>query len=102
MYFFIIPFFLFFLGDGNIHVQVSIPTYQEDIASQLEPFIFEYISSLRGSVSAEHGIGFKKTKYLHLSRTQSEIELMQHLKLTMDPKGILNPYKVLYPINISA
>ncbi|KAL2717564.1 hypothetical protein V1478_013264 [Vespula squamosa] len=89
------------IGDSNIHVQVSIPTYQEDIASQLEPFIFEYISSLRGSVSAEHGIGFKKTKYLHLSRTQSEIELMQHLKLTMDPKGILNPYKVLYPINIS-
>ncbi|KAI4499154.1 hypothetical protein M0802_005737 [Mischocyttarus mexicanus] len=89
------------IGDGNIHVQVSIPTYQEDIASQLEPFIFEYISKVRGSVSAEHGIGFKKTKYLHLSRTQSEIELMKQLKLTMDPKGILNPYKVLLPVDKS-
>lgn len=90
------------IGDGNIHIQVSIPKYYEDIASKLEPFIFEYISSLRGSISAEHGIGFKKTKYLHLSRTPSEIELMQQLKLTMDPKGILNPYKVLYPINAYA
>ncbi|KAI4492772.1 hypothetical protein M0804_002563 [Polistes exclamans] len=87
------------IGDGNIHIQVSIPTYQEDIAAQLEPFIFEYISSVRGSVSAEHGIGFKKTKYLHLSRTQSEIELMQQLKSTMDPRGILNPYKVLQPVD---
>ncbi|XP_076244604.1 D-2-hydroxyglutaric acid dehydrogenase [Calliopsis andreniformis] len=83
------------LGDGNIHVQVSIPTYEADIASKLQPFIFEYVSSLRGSVSAEHGIGFMKTKYLHMSRTSSEIELMYDLKKLMDPKGILNPYKVL-------
>nr|XP_033341554.1 D-2-hydroxyglutarate dehydrogenase, mitochondrial [Megalopta genalis] len=86
------------LGDGNIHVQVSIPNYEADIAAQLQPFIFEYVSSLRGSVSAEHGIGFSKTKYLHMSRTSSEIELMHELKNMMDPNGILNPYKVLYPI----
>lgn len=86
------------LGDGNIHVQVSIPSYEPDIASQLQPFIFEYVSKLRGSVSAEHGIGFTKTKYLHMSRTSSEIELMHELKKMMDPNGILNPYKVLYPL----
>ena len=85
------------LGDGNIHVQVSIPSYEEDIASQLQPFIFEYVSSLHGSVSAEHGIGFTKTKYLHMSRTPSEIALMHKLKRMMDPNGILNPYKVLPP-----
>ncbi|XP_076636354.1 D-2-hydroxyglutaric acid dehydrogenase isoform X2 [Colletes latitarsis] len=89
------------MGDENIHVQVSIPTYDADIASQLVPFIYEYVSSLRGSVSAEHGIGFMKTKYLHMSRTPSEIELMHDLKNMMDPNGILNPYKVLYPIGTS-
>lgn len=78
-------------------MQVSIPSYEEDIASQLQPFIFEYVSSLRGSVSAEHGIGFMKTKYLHMSRTPSEIALMHDLKRMMDPNGILNPYKVLPP-----
>ncbi|XP_015435265.1 PREDICTED: D-2-hydroxyglutarate dehydrogenase, mitochondrial [Dufourea novaeangliae] len=86
------------LGDGNIHVQISIPTYEADIAAQLQPFIFEYVSSLRGSVSAEHGIGFTKTKYLHMSRTPSEIDLMHDLKKLMDPNGILNPYKVLHPL----
>ncbi|KOC68161.1 D-2-hydroxyglutarate dehydrogenase, mitochondrial [Habropoda laboriosa] len=85
------------LGDGNIHVQVSIPKYEREIAAQLEPFIFEYICGLRGSVSAEHGIGFTKTKYLHMSRTSSEIKLMHQLKNMMDPNGILNPYKVLHP-----
>ncbi|XP_017888237.1 D-2-hydroxyglutarate dehydrogenase, mitochondrial isoform X2 [Ceratina calcarata] len=90
------------LGDGNIHVQVSIPSYEPEIASQLQPFIYEYVSSLHGSVSAEHGIGFTKTKYLHMSRTPSEIKLMQELKKVMDPNGILNPYKVLYPLNTCA
>ncbi|XP_050584117.1 D-2-hydroxyglutarate dehydrogenase, mitochondrial isoform X3 [Bombus affinis] len=89
------------LGDGNIHVQISILSYESDIASQLQPFIFEYVSGLRGSVSAEHGIGFTKTKYLHMSRTSSEIKLMHELKQMMDPNGILNPYKVLYPLEIS-
>ncbi|XP_033363227.1 D-2-hydroxyglutarate dehydrogenase, mitochondrial isoform X3 [Bombus vosnesenskii] len=89
------------LGDGNIHVQISILSYESDIASQLQPFIFEYVSGLRGSVSAEHGIGFTKTKYLHMSRTSSEIKLMHELKRMMDPNGILNPYKVLYPLEIS-
>lgn len=86
------------LGDGNIHIQVSMPEYYEDVAAQLEPFIFEYVSQCHGSISAEHGIGFKKTKYLYLSRSSSEIEMMYDLKKMMDPNGILNPYKVLKPV----
>lgn len=86
------------LGDGNIHVQVSIPEYYEDVAAQLEPFIFEYVSQCHGSISAEHGIGFKKTKYLYLSKSSSEIKMMYDLKKMMDPNGILNPYKVLKPV----
>ncbi|CAL1687887.1 unnamed protein product [Lasius platythorax] len=86
------------LGDGNIHVQVSIPEYYVDVAAQLEPFIFEYVSQCQGSISAEHGIGFKKTKYLHLSKTPSEIAMMYDLKKLMDPNGILNPYKILMPV----
>lgn len=89
------------LGDGNIHVQVSTPEYCPDIAAQLEPFVFEYIAKLRGSVSAEHGIGFKKTKYLHMSRSNSEVQLMHKLKQLMDPNAILNPYKVLPTPRIS-
>ncbi|XP_012281186.1 D-2-hydroxyglutarate dehydrogenase, mitochondrial isoform X2 [Orussus abietinus] len=85
------------LGDGNIHLQVSTKNYDKEIASQLEPFVFEFVSKLRGSISAEHGIGFKKTQFLHLSKDTSAIETMRQLKKLMDPNGILNPYKVLYP-----
>ncbi|XP_076751629.1 D-2-hydroxyglutaric acid dehydrogenase isoform X1 [Xylocopa sonorina] len=90
------------LGDGNIHVQISIPSYKPEVAALLQPFIFDYVSSLRGSVSAEHGIGFMKTGYLHMSRTASEIELMREIKQLLDPNGILNPYKVLHPLKTEA
>ncbi|KAG8038098.1 hypothetical protein G9C98_006423 [Cotesia typhae] len=83
------------LGDGNLHVIVATPEYDLEIESQLEPFLFEYVSEQRGSVSAEHGIGFKKTKYLSYSKDKSAIQLMKEIKSLMDPNGILNPYKVL-------
>lgn len=82
-------------GDGNLHVVVATPEYDAQIESQLEPFLFEYVSQQRGSVSAEHGIGFKKTKYLGYSKHKSAIELMGKIRKMMDPNGILNPYKVL-------
>ncbi|MBM3595306.1 MAG: FAD-binding protein [Alphaproteobacteria bacterium] len=49
----------------------------------------------RGSVSAEHGIGFEKRDYLPRSRSQNEVALMRLLKSTLDPNNILNPGKVL-------
>jgi D-2-hydroxyglutarate dehydrogenase len=62
---------------------------------KIEPFIYEYTSNLKGSISAEHGIGFRKPKYIHYSKSNAAIDLMKDLKKMMDPKGILNPYKVL-------
>ena len=48
-----------------------------------------------GSVSGEHGIGVLKRDYLHYSRTKEEVALMQRLKTALDPKGILNPRRVI-------
>ena len=50
---------------------------------------------MRGSISAEHGIGLEKKPYLPISRTPEEIALMRLLKRTLDPLGILNPGKVV-------
>ncbi|XP_074030155.1 D-2-hydroxyglutarate dehydrogenase, mitochondrial [Leptinotarsa decemlineata] len=83
------------VGDGNIHLNVTTRKFSQEMLDKIEPFVFEYTSKLRGSVSAEHGIGFKKTKYVHFSKSKESIALMKKLKAMMDPNGILNPYKVL-------
>ncbi|CAH0557517.1 unnamed protein product [Brassicogethes aeneus] len=83
------------LGDGNIHLNISVKDFTQEIYKKIEPFVYEYTSKFRGSVSAEHGIGFRKPKYIHYSKSQESVQLMKELKKLMDPKGILNPYKVL-------
>ena len=57
--------------------------------------MFEHVRTYRGSVSAEHGIGVLKKSWLKYSRTPAELETMRALKRALDPKGILNPGKVL-------
>nr|CAD7589520.1 unnamed protein product [Timema genevievae] len=83
------------IGDGNLHLNVTSKEYDHNILDAIEPFVYEWTSKLRGSVSAEHGIGFKKTKFIHYSKSQSSLNLMKDIKNIMDPNGILNPYKVL-------
>lgn len=43
------------LGDGNVHLNVSVPELTDGIRSRIEPFVYEFTSKLRGSISAEHG-----------------------------------------------
>lgn len=102
------------IGDGNLHLNVSTPSFQEEILHLLEPFVYEFVgkrlinkknfefnikffspAKYRGSISAEHGIGVMKTKQLHFSKTKESIEIMRTLKKSLDPQGILNPYKVI-------
>jgi len=83
------------LGDGNIHLNVTAPRFSAEVEQAIEPHLFEWTAQRGGSISAEHGIGFKKRDLLHLSKTPAAIRLMRTLKSVMDPHGILNPYKVL-------
>ncbi|KAL0840488.1 hypothetical protein ABMA28_015730 [Loxostege sticticalis] len=83
------------IGDGNIHINVTVPEYTREVAGLLEPYVFEEVSALQGSISAEHGVGFRKPHYIHYSKDRSALQLMHQLKTLMDPNGILNPYKVL-------
>ncbi|CAK1604076.1 unnamed protein product [Parnassius mnemosyne] len=83
------------VGDGNIHINVIVPKYSPEASSMLEPYIFEEVAKLKGSISAEHGVGFRKPQFIHYSKDANALQLMQQLKQLMDPNGILNPYKVL-------
>jgi FAD/FMN-containing dehydrogenases len=95
------PVYLFgHVGDGNLHLNVLKP---EDVSKEdfletcrnAEPAIFDLIRSYQGSVSAEHGIGLLKKKALPYSRTATELDLFRGMKKIFDPKGLMNPGKIL-------
>lgn len=85
------------LGDGNLHLNIVCPKADNDVLSLLEPWLFEQLKSYRGSISAEHGLGQAKNSFIYYSKSPESVRLMQQLKHFFDPKGILNPYKVLPP-----
>ncbi len=85
------------IGDGNLH----LVSWAEDksLADQpkeaMDAAIYGLVKEFAGSVSAEHGIGTQKKKWLGHSRSEAEIALMRTLKQALDPLGVLNPGKVL-------
>lgn len=87
-------------GDGNLHFNVSQKP-GADIESflargpALEHAMFDLVESLGGSISAEHGIGRLKTAEFARRADPVELAVMHTLKRALDPKGILNPGKVL-------
>jgi FAD/FMN-containing dehydrogenase len=88
------------VADGNLHVSArmsghSIPELD------IENAVYGIVAQRRGSISAEHGIGSLKIPFLHFSRSEAEIALMRAIKQAMDPKGILNPGKVLPEVGSS-
>ena len=80
-------------GDGNIHVNVIGPN-ENDLTT--DKAVLEFVSSLGGSISAEHGIGRAKAAYLHLRRTPEEVKIFKDLKNVFDPIGILNPGVIFF------
>lgn len=76
-------------------MNISVPEFKQEVLNKIEPFVYEFTSKLKGSISAEHGIGFRKQKYIHYSKSKNAINLMKNIKSMMDPNNILNPYKVL-------
>ncbi|KAH7405363.1 hypothetical protein KP509_15G067400 [Ceratopteris richardii] len=83
------------LGDGNLHLNISAPRYDSKIFSLIEPFVYEWTASHKGSVSAEHGLGFMKADAIYYSKSPEMVQWMTRFKQMFDCNGILNPYKVL-------
>ena len=83
------------IGDGNMHLNITTPEYSQHVMDRIEPFLYQWTSQHRGSISAEHGLGFKKRNFMHFSKDDSAIHLMKQIKQVFDPHGIMNPYKVL-------
>ena len=82
------------VGDGNIHVNISGLDAEDASADEA---VLVYVAGHGGSISAEHGIGTAKKRWLHLSRSEAEIDTMRAIKNALDPDGILNPHVLLPP-----
>ena len=83
------------VADGNIHFIIGKDSDDNDLKSKINDIIYNNTQQVNGSISAEHGIGIDKKKYLIKSRSEDEIELMRLLKKSIDPKNILNPGRVI-------
>lgn len=79
-------------ADGNLHVNV---TGVEPGDERVDDVVLTMVSEMGGSISAEHGIGTAKKRWLHLSRSPAEIDAMRAIKRALDPHGILNPNALL-------
>ncbi len=88
------------IGDGNIHFNLLPPpaVAGDEFLAQMQTLnrlVHDYVMSLDGSFSAEHGIGVVKRADMRRYRQRTEIDLMRRLKSALDPHGIMNPGKVL-------
>jgi len=88
------------VGDGNLHYNLSRPDAQENaafIASQpaVNRIVHDAVHALNGSISAEHGIGQLKRAELLRYKSPVEMALMRSLKQALDPRGLMNPGKIL-------
>ena len=88
------------LGDGNLHYNLSAaegrdPQAFMSNAALANRIVYDLVDAANGSISAEHGIGQLKRSELKRYKSGIEIELMQRIKAAFDPRGLLNPGKVI-------
>ncbi len=88
------------LGDGNIHFNFSQPLGADAKAfmaraPEVHRIVDEIVTSMGGSIAAEHGIGRYKRELLKGVKSEVELQMMRKLKRTFDPNNILNPGRVV-------
>lgn len=86
------------VGDGNFHVFLlfekdNTKEYQE--AQRLNRNLLSRAIRMEGSITGEHGIGIGKKEFLVEELGENTVEMMKTIKLALDPKGLMNPEKVL-------
>jgi glycolate oxidase len=85
-------------GDGNLHPTILTDKRDAKEWQRVEKAIdeiFERALELGGTLSGEHGIGLAKAKYMVLETSRGTLEYSRRMKSVLDPKGILNPGKII-------
>ena len=82
------------VGDGNLHYNVGDQALLERRA-EVSRVVYDEVAALHGSISAEHGLGQLKREEIARHRQPLELELMRAVKRALDPRGLMNPGKVI-------
>jgi len=89
------------LGDGNLHYNVQAPAggdaaaFLRDWEPRLNTVVYDAVTALGGSISAEHGIGALKRDELAARKSPVALQLMHRIKQSLDPHHLLNPGRLL-------
>jgi FAD/FMN-containing dehydrogenase len=88
------------MGDGNVHYNCSMPGGADTAklmseSAEVNHIVYEVVRALGGSISAEHGLGVLKRDEIKRYKGALELDLMRAIKRTLDPRGLMNPGKVL-------
>jgi FAD/FMN-containing dehydrogenase len=90
-----VPIYCFgHIGDGNLHYNVGNAALMPRRA-EINRIVYDAVAALGGSISAEHGLGQLKREEIAQHKDPLELELMRALKRTLDPRGLMNPGKVI-------
>jgi FAD/FMN-containing dehydrogenase len=89
------------IGDGNIHYNASMPDpaqnqeFIEQHEREVNRIVYGVVAKLGGSISAEHGVGQLKREEITRYKSALELEMMRGIKRMLDPRGLMNPGKVV-------
>jgi FAD/FMN-containing dehydrogenase len=91
------------LGDGNIHLNVRAPAgagadWLETKGGEVTAYVHDLVTAAGGSISAEHGIGQARLGELARLGDPARLNAMRAIKSALDPKGIMNPGKLVPPL----
>jgi FAD/FMN-containing dehydrogenase len=84
------------LAEGNVHINLLAAT-QDDVQGTVTDAVLRLVAAHGGSISAEHGIGVAKRRWLPLTREAADIAAMRAIKRALDPGNLLAPGRILEP-----
>ena len=89
------------LGDGNLHYNVQGPEggnaqrFLDDHETRINAIVYDAVQAAGGSFSAEHGVGVLKLHEMAVRKSPVALGMMRVIKQALDPRGLLNPGRVV-------
>ncbi|OLY84626.1 D-lactate dehydrogenase [cytochrome] 2, mitochondrial [Smittium mucronatum] len=80
------------IGDGNLHLNIVANSFNDKLTDLLEPYVYEWVQKVEGSISAEHGLGVMKPADLKYTKGPEMIRTMRVIKNLFDPNEVTVEY----------